>query len=399
MKFYVNWRTATKAIFKNRKRSFLTMFGIIIGIAAVITIMAVGHGATKEMVSSLNNSKSDEVKIDVDFSPENDSLSDSNVAFFNDPDLSIVEHVSGVKEAVYPKEDDSEVYKQMVIDGKTKNKQVALTKFSDKKVKYGRNLTTYDNATQNKVAVIDSVTAKELYKGVKNALNRGVAVDGQDFMIVGIYPGVTDESLFSFGSDNIIVPRDTYHHYFNQEQSKNYIEVTLKTGVVPAKVTTKVVKALKRKGTMRQLGDYEVEDTSILTDGVTKGLNMMTNFVSVVAGISLFIAGVGVMNMMYISVSERTKEIGIRRAMGATGNSIRIQFLLEGVSLTLVGGIIGYILGMILASMIGAIMEIPISIELSTVLLAASVSSGIGLIFSVMPASAAANKDLIDILK
>jgi putative ABC transport system permease protein len=128
-------------------------------------------------------------------------------------------------------------------------------------------------------------------------------------------------------------------------------------------------------------------------------LRNITYFIGAVAGISLFIAGVGVMNMMYISVSERTKEIGIRRAMGATKRSIRAQFLLEGVMLTLSGGIVGYLLGMGLAYGIGSLLEVPISVDLFTIMLAVGVSSGIGLAFSVMPAAAAAKKDLIDILR
>ncbi|MFG5498757.1 ABC transporter permease, partial [Enterococcus faecalis] len=109
--------------------------------------------------------------------------------------------------------------------------------------------------------------------------------------------------------------------------------------------------------------------------------------------------GVGVMNMMYISVSERTKEIGIRRALGATRNSIRLQFLLEGLILTISGGIIGYSLGMIFAYGIGSLIKIHVSVDLFTILLAVGVSLFIGLVFSVMPASEAAKKDLIDILR
>ena len=105
------------------------------------------------------------------------------------------------------------------------------------------------------------------------------------------------------------------------------------------------------------------------------------------------------MNMMYISVAERTSEIGIRRAMGATEKSICLQFLLEGMTITMIGGGIGYTLGMIFASIISLFLPFPVSIDLFTIMLAISVSTLIGLIFSVMPASVAAKKDLIDILK
>jgi putative ABC transport system permease protein len=105
------------------------------------------------------------------------------------------------------------------------------------------------------------------------------------------------------------------------------------------------------------------------------------------------------MNMMYISVSERTKEIGIRRALGATQQSIRLQFLLEGVTLTLVGGLIGYVVGIGFAYLIGSFIDVTVFIDLFTILLAVGIASGIGILFSVIPASEAAKKDLIDILR
>lgn len=399
MKFYVNWRTATKSIFNNRKRSILTMFGIIIGIAAVIAILSIGRGYERQMIKSLTNGDSEEVKVEVDFSPNDESLYDSNLDFFNTPDLSIAENVDGVKKANYDKKDNSEIYKNIDIKGKSQQKQIVLTKSSDTETLYGRKISAYDDGVKNKVAMIDSITAKDLYGSAKDALNRGVEIDGQLFQIIGIFKGSKLSSMFSMAEQNVILPEKTYGYYFKPEKSTNYIMVTLEKGVTPADVTTKVVKQLEKKGTMRQFGDYQVFDTSLMTDGVSKVLNGITMFISAVAGISLFIAGVGVMNMMYISVSERTKEIGIRRALGATKNSIRMQFLLEGMTLTLSGGIVGYIIGIILAYIIGAIMKISVSVDLFTVSLAVGVSSGIGLIFSVMPASAAAKKDLIDILR
>ncbi|HAR0239289.1 TPA: ABC transporter permease, partial [Enterococcus faecium] len=177
------------------------------------------------------------------------------------------------------------------------------------------------------------------------------------------------------------------------------LTLTLEEGVEPDKVTSKVINQLKEKGSLKHLGEYEVLDTAMLTKGIGQILSTITYFITAVAGISLFIAGVGVMNMMYISVSERTKEIGIRRALGATRKSIMLQFLLEGLILTLSGGLIGYLLGMALAYSVGSLIKVNVSLDLFTILLAVGVSSVIGLVFSVMPASEAAKKDLIDILR
>ena len=399
MNIYVNWRTATKAILKNRKRSLLTIFGIVIGIASVITILSIGHGFEKETLKNLTNGETDEVTIQVNYTPSSDSLNYSSLDYFTDVDIATVKQVAGVKSANYPDPDYSNIYKGIYIKGKKQNKQVSLINDLGKDPIVGRQLTSYENETLDKVAMIDSVTAKEMYGSAENAMDRGIELDGHLFKIIGIYQGSESESMFSMPESNIQIPKKTYLHYFNDTAEKSSLTVTLEKGATPSSVTTDVIEQLEEKGAMKAFGEYQVFDTALLTDGISKILRTITVFISAVAGISLFIAGVGVMNMMYISVSERTKEIGIRRALGATQNSIRMQFLLEGVTLTLFGGIVGYIVGISLAYIIGSIIDIPISIEFSTVFLAISVSTGIGLIFSVMPASAAAKKDLIETLR
>ena len=399
MNVYVNWRTATKAILKNRKRSLLTIFGIVIGIASVITILSIGNGFEKETLKNLTNGETDEVTIQVNYTPSSDSLNYSSLDYFTDVDIATVKQVAGVKSANYPDPDYSNIYKGIYIKGKKQNKQVSLINDLGKDPIVGRQLTSYENETLDKVAMIDSVTAKEMYGSAENAMDRGIELDGHLFKIIGIYQGSESESLFSMPESNIQIPKKTYLHYFNDTAEKSSLTVTLEKGATPSSVTTDVIEQLEEKGAMKAFGEYQVFDTALLTDGISKILRTITVFISAVAGISLFIAGVGVMNMMYISVSERTKEIGIRRALGATQNSIRMQFLLEGVTLTLFGGIVGYIVGISLAYIIGSIIDIPISIEFSTVFLAISVSTGIGLIFSVMPASAAAKKDLIETLR
>ena len=399
MNVYVNWRTATKAILKNRKRSLLTIFGIVIGIASVITILSIGNGFEKETLKNLTNGETDEVTIQVNYTPSSDSLNYSSLDYFTDVDIATVKQVKGVQSANYPDPDYANIYKGIYIKGKKQNKQVSLINDLGKDPIVGRQLTSYENETLDKVAMIDSVTAKEMYGSAENAMDRGIELDGHLFKIIGIYQGSESESMFSMPESNIQIPKKTYLHYFNDTAEKSSLTVTLEKGATPSSVTTDVIEQLEEKGAMKAFGEYQVFDTALLTDGISKILRTITVFISAVAGISLFIAGVGVMNMMYISVSERTKEIGIRRALGATQNSIRMQFLLEGVTLTLFGGIVGYIVGISLAYIIGSIIDIPISIEFSTVFLAISVSTGIGLIFSVMPASAAAKKDLIETLR
>ncbi len=258
------------------------------------------------------------------------------------------------------------------------------------------------------MAIINEEFAKDLYGTPENALNRGVLISGQNYAIVGVYSGteMSDEeaqmaSMFGeMSSYQVQIPKKAYEYYLIKGDDASYsILVTMKKGTRPDEVTNKVLDKLKKSGSMRQQGSYRSFDTAILSKGIGKVLSTITYFITAVAGISLFIAGVGVMNMMYISVSERTKEIGIRRALGATQRSIMIQFLIEGVLLTFTGGVIGYFIGMILAYGIGSLMKIHVTVDLFTIVVAVGVSTLIGLIFSVMPAREAAKKDLIDILR
>lgn len=399
MNLYVNMRSAWKAIKNNRKRSVLTMIGIIIGISSVITILAIGRGFEKDTVKNLTKSDSKNVEIQLNFTPSDMSLYDTNTKFFQDVDLSTVRNVEGVKKADYSKIDEEQIYKDLSIRGNKKNKQIKLIDSEGKKVSIGRNLTGQDSELLNKVATIDSVTAKELFNTPERALGKGIEIEQELFRVVGVFPGEEQDNLFSLSNTNIEIPKDTYHYYFKSDKNTSSLTLTLKEGVKPDKVTSKVIKQLKDKGSLRHLGEYEVLDTAMLTKGIGQILSTITYFITAVAGISLFIAGVGVMNMMYISVSERTKEIGIRRALGATRKSIMLQFLLEGLILTISGGIIGYLLGMVFAYGIGSLIKVHVSVDLFTIILAVGVSSVIGLVFSVMPASEAAKKDLIDILR
>lgn len=399
MNLYINLRSAWKAIKNNRKRSILTMVGIIIGISSVITILAIGKGFERDTVKNLTKGGSKNVEVQLNFTPNDDSLYDSNIKFFHDVDLSTARNVKGIKKVDYSDVKEEQIYKDMMIKGKKYNKRIKLTDSEGKNVSTGRTLTDRDNELLYKVALIDSKTAKELFNTSEQALGKGIEIDQELFTVVGIFQRTEQDNLFSLSDVNIEIPKDTYQYYFKFEKNMLSLTLTLEEGVKPDKVTTTVIRQLKEKGSLRYLGEYEVLDTALLTKGIGQILSNITYFITAVAGISLFIAGVGVMNMMYISVSERTKEIGIRRALGATQKSIMLQFLLEGLILTISGGLIGYLLGMTFAYGVGALIKVHVSVDMFTILLSVGVSSIIGLVFSVIPASEAAKKDLIDILR
>ncbi|MDM8183741.1 ABC transporter permease [Enterococcus cecorum] len=408
MNFYVNFRSAFKAINNNRKRSILTMIGIIIGVSAVIAILAIGRSYERQTIESLTKSDNGKIQAQILFNPNDDSFYETNRPAFQSSDLELVRQVSGVESAEFEKQESNSISFSALVQNKNQSIEAKLVQQTKSNILVGRNLSKADNLNRSRVAVVNEDLAKDLYGTPENALNRGVLISGQNYAIVGVYSGteMSDEeaqmaSMFGeMSSYQVQIPKKAYEYYLIKDDDASYsILVTMKKGTRPDEVTNKVLDKLKKSGSMRQQGSYRSFDTAILSKGIGKVLSTITYFITAVAGISLFIAGVGVMNMMYISVSERTKEIGIRRALGATQRSIMIQFLIEGVLLTFTGGVIGYFIGMILAYGIGSLMKIHVTVDLFTIVVAVGVSTLIGLIFSVMPAREAAKKDLIDILR
>ena len=408
MNFYVNFRSAFKAINNNRKRSILTMIGIIIGVSAVIAILAIGRSYERQTIESLTKSDNGKIQAQILFNPNDDSFYETNRPAFQSSDLELVRQVSGVESAEFEKQESNSISFSALVQNKNQSIEAKLVQQTKSDILVGRNLSKADNLNRSRVAVVNEDLAKDLYGTPENALNRGVLISGQNYAIVGVYSGteMSDEeaqmaSMFGeMSSYQVQIPKKAYEYYLIKGDDASYsILVTMKKGTRPDEVTNKVLDKLEKSGSMRQQGSYRSFDTAILSKGIGKVLSTITYFITAVAGISLFIAGVGVMNMMYISVSERTKEIGIRRALGATQRSIMIQFLIEGVLLTFTGGVIGYFIGMILAYGIGSLMKIHVTVDLFTIVVAVGVSTLIGLIFSVMPAREAAKKDLIDILR
>ncbi len=397
LKLTISIETAVKAILKNRRRSFLTVIGIIVGIAAVITIMTVGRGYEKYSLKQLLDS--DDIKnnrTSITFSPEDeDNFNKSSFNFFNERDLDLIRSIPGVSKVNYQVESPDKIYRQrsVLVDSSTQNEKVHLVNGAGNKVDDGKDLSKSDIG--NKVVTISDNLAKRLFPGLKSAtdaVGKTVEIDNESFLIQGI---------FGFNvSDNVQIEmnKETYLNYFRGTDKKN-IQITVPSKQNIASVALKVIDVLSQKGSMKNLGNYSYSNSAALTDSISSTLRMLTLIVTFIAGISLFISGVGVMNMVYTSISERIKEIGIRRALGATGKAIQLQFLLEGLMLTLFGGIIGYSLGEFFAFIISKAMRFDFSFDPFVAFLAMGISILVGLVFSYIPSKSASQKDVVELIK
>ena len=401
MRKYILWRTAFRSIFKNKRRSFLTMVGIIIGIAAVITIVALGNGFKRNILSETTGAdESGQTKyINIKYNDFDNLVKDDSG--ISQTDKNMVANLPEVKTVSY--------YKAMKkdsnpsIDFYDKNTKLTMTvqptKKTDLSLLNGRQLNSADNDGLNKVVVLDEVVAKQIFGSKEAALNQGFDLKGQVFTVVGVSANTSGAISPQNYEPLAFFPKKTYTHYLGKKEDHSVLAITFNAKNNDAAAMNKVVKQLNLNGESRLQGEYQNYDPTSEIKQLGSMLDNLTLFISAVAAISLFIAGVGVMNMMYISVSERTKEIGIRRALGANARSIKLQFLFEGIVLTISGGVIGYILGILIAY--GASFALPFSVrpDLMTVLISIGTSVLIGVCFSYLPASAAAKKELIDILK
>lgn len=401
MKFNILLNTAFKDIIKNKKRSLLTMLGIIIGIAAVITIIAIGRGFQDYVVDSLMGGEGKELSVAFFFQPENPTNSvGSNTSVFTEKNIRDISQMTDVVKV----ESDPEQFQNNLLnvsiqknDGKLESGFAKPVEETESKIVNGRAITKLDGDTNQKVAVISKKLADDLFEN-EDPINKTVIFKNDNYVIVGIKENNAATNLFVMGND-VELPKGTVESRKpKNNNSISMINVILKNGTKVQDKAKEIQEYLEKNGPMKAAGSYNFVDIAQQIEGISNVLGSVTIFISLIAAISLLIAGIGMMNMMYISVAERIKEIGIRRAIGAKKKEILHQFMLEGIIVTVIGGIIGYIIGMIAAFIASKFLPFPIKLELMPVLISLGISLGIGIVFTYSPANTAANKNVIDII-
>lgn len=402
MRFRVLIFTALRNLNRNKKRSILTMIGIIIGIASVIAIVALGQGYKNKTIKEFTGETDGAVVLMASFSPETFTEEVSSMEFFNNKHKDSVEGLDSVESVEFQYSSNSfGEYMQMDVRGKVINVLVKpVEEFDIVEDAFGRNLTKNDNLLKNRVIFASEQTLKSNFDDVEKLVGGIATINGISLEIVGIKKAPQEEeiSFFNMGGD-VRIPKETYDKYFSSIKKVEGLKITLKNDSDVKASIKEIENTLNSIDGNRVKGKYEIIDTSGIVNLLGGVLNTITMFIASVAGISLFIAGIGLMNMMYTSVSERIREIGIKRALGARKKDIRREFLIEGIVITMVGGLVGYILGMIIANIISMYFKLVITPSLFTSLLAIGISIVIGLASSFIPARKAANSNTVDILK
>ncbi len=399
-------KMAVDNIRANKGRSILTMLGIIIGISSVIMIMSIGQGAKGEIGDQLNAVAGGQIFI-------SGAYVDSDQIYLTPEDLEAIKEVEGVK-GVTPNDSMS----GKLISPRDIEFDVGITTGTEDlkythnpEMKYGRYFTDSDVEAMNLVAVIGESDARKLF-GTDDVV--GMSVEAtiydttQEITMIGVIKeeqtddsGLVSSMMYNSNRVSLYMPY-TANFAFGYILDEFYgIFVIADSGYSSVEVSSEIVSLLERRYQVQGEDKFYVEDAESQIKMITDVLDMLTAFIAFVAAIALLVGGIGVMNIMLVSVTERTREIGIRKALGARTRSIMMQFLSESAIITAMGGIIGIVLGIMGAKAICSLpmLGFPARISISTIILATFFSSCVGIFFGIYPARKAAKLSPIEALR
>jgi putative ABC transport system permease protein len=397
------FKLALRALKRNTLRSLLTMLGIIIGVGAVIAVVSIGNGARVQIESNIAGLGQNVVQVmsgAVRRGGVSQGFGSAGTLTKEDYDA-LRSEVSGVV-GISP-----EVRSQSQVAVGNQNSRVQImgvgpdyASIRSWNFASGDNFTDYDVDRANKVAVIGKTTADSLFGEGTDPVGQIVRIGNAPFTIVGY---LTPKGMNMFGSDQddiILVPYTSAMKRLSGGTAFRSIVMEAAGPSYSKSIQTQITDFLRqRHRTTEETDDFNVRTQQELTEVFTAQSKTMTMLLGSVAGVSLFVGGIGIMNIMLVSVTERTREIGVRLAVGARGRDILMQFLIEAVTLSIVGGIIGIFAGGIVSNRLAALMGSPTLIDPQSVLLAFCSSAVIGICFGFFPAFKASQLDPIDALR
>ena len=403
-------RISTAALLTNKARSFLTMLGIIIGVGAVVMIMSLGAGAQSLIISQIKGLGGNLIgilpgKSETDGPPA--TVMGVAITTLKDDDLEAIRRqVPNIIGAVgYSRSLATASWGQNSYDTNINGCSIDYLKVEGGEVAVGRFFTNEEDRDMAKVAVLGTTVKQELF-GDSDAVGRIIKIKKQPFEVIGVMAPRGTVAFVNY-DDQIHVPLKTAQKVIGGVNHLSFIRVKADSEKSVDEVISETTLVLRDRHDIKdpsgQEDDFSVRSMEAALDMIITITNALKYFLIAMAAISLLVGGIGIMNIMLISVNERTREIGLRKAVGANTRDIIWQFLIEAMSLTLIGGAVGTILGAIGSWLISLVVrdlgyDYEFIISVSSVLLALSVSTLVGLIFGLYPARQASRLEPVEAL-
>lgn len=386
MNLLLTIKLALNNIRSNKLRSGLTMLGLVIGIASVIILVGIGNGATSSVTSEVSSLGADVLTVTISNSDTTLAYEDMN----GFTDLSLIDSVAPYQTVSATVSRDSTTSERSSLIATNANYLDVM----GYDLAEGRTISEIDIENCSKVVIIGSSAAEDLF-GLTDPLGETVKIDGDNYTVIGVLES-SGSSMGNNVDDMLLMPITTIKYLGDDASISNlYLKATSEDVVDQAETQVETY--------LEQTYALTTDDFSVTTQASTlEAMEDITNTMSLllggIAGISLLVGGIGVMNVMLVSVSERTKEIGIRKSLGAKRADILKQFLIEALVLSILGGIIGIIVG-IIGGYVAEAFGVSFVPGVGVIVLSFSVSAAVGLVFGIFPSYRAAGLRPIDALK
>jgi putative ABC transport system permease protein len=390
---------ALRSIRRNLMRSFLTILGIVIGVSAVITMVTLGNGATQAVQTQIASLGTNLLQI-----RPGQRLGPGGGwgPSFKEVDATAIASQIGGISAVAPESRSSGT---VVANGRNWSTSIMGSTndwlvTGNWQVKEGREFSADEQRAGAAVCMIGDTVRREMF-GTASALGQPLRVRQMSCEVVGVLGSKGQGSFGNDQDDLVLVPLKTLQRRITGNTRVNTLLVSMAEGSDPARIKSSITQLLREQ---RKLADgvddnFNVLDTKQLADTLSGTTQIMTTLLGAVAAVSLLVGGIGVMNIMLVSVTERTREIGLRLAIGALEREVLLQFLIEAVVLSSLGGLLGVALATVASIGLAALMQIPYTFDVGVNLLSFAFSAAIGVVFGFVPARRAARLDPIEALR
>ena len=406
MSIFMVLRVALKALARNKMRTSLTMLGMIIGVAAVITMVALGRGAQSEIEAQVQSAGTNMITVRAgNFRSRGVSMGMGQSPSLNSRDVDAIRE--RVPDALYLAA-GVRTRDQIIAANQNWNTTIQGTDIEYPQIRsWATELGTFFTTTQvqsaAKVAVLGSVVRDNLYGEGIDPIGARIRIRNQSFQIIGV---MSSKGAGQFGEDQddvVFIPYSTVNKKLRGRDGTNISQIDISANSADSiqVVADQIADTLREEHALGpgEDNDFMVRTQEDLTRIRSQTTQTMTGLLASIAGVSLIVGGIGIMNIMLVSVTERTREIGLRMAVGAKSQDVLLQFLVEAVVLSLVGGLVGVGLGFGLSESLTRVLAWPTSIPADAIVVAVGFAASTGIFFGFYPARKAARLDPIDSLR